>query len=195
MATRSRDDGAASSWPGPRIAGHQSHAHRPRGQPAWGRRGVRSSSAIRKIRSLSARQGRQQDAPTSSASRDTVASARSVAATPSRYRATISSDGAACHRPPRTARRPDGAGSAPPRPSACRAVPLGLLALRRRGRGPARIGRPQRGRRDRHGATLVRRRPGKPREVQPPSSLACPRLLFDFGWRSASKISTAASVR
>ena len=34
---------------GSRTAGHQSHAQRPRGQPAWGRRGVRSSSAIRKI--------------------------------------------------------------------------------------------------------------------------------------------------
>ena len=54
---------------------------------------MRSSSAIRKIRSLSVRQGRQQDAPTSSASRDTVARARSVAATPSRYRARISSEG------------------------------------------------------------------------------------------------------
>ena len=181
---------------GSRTAGHQSHAHRPRGQPAWGRRGVRSSSAIRKILSLSIRHAWQHDAPTSSASRDTVASARSVAATPSRCRATISSGGGAL--PPASSK------SAAAWRRRIRATSSQRLA-RRAARTALSAASRYRSREDRtaaieSGATAARRRSsaGAPATRARWSQWRRSRVhacRSISSWRSASKISTASSVR
>ena len=88
--------GASSSDLAPRESHRQ--RHRPLGHPSCGSRGTRSSWEIRGISRSSARQTSQQDALTSSASREISASPRSSAATPSRNIATRSAGAAAASR-------------------------------------------------------------------------------------------------
>ncbi len=76
-----------------RSARSQRQRQRPLGQPACGSSGSRSSFEILTIERSSRRQASQHDALVSSASREISAMPRSSAATPSRYRATMSAGG------------------------------------------------------------------------------------------------------